>query len=82
MAIHVNGVSMRAVSPLRVLVTGDPPVVTEAVRPGTDMIVHLAALTRVLPSIGDPAVTCRVKPVYDVKSGLSAVWPEFSEGAK
>src|SRR5258707_14510184 len=33
----------------------DPPVVAEAVRPGTDVIIHLAAVTRVLPSIEDPA---------------------------
>jgi UDP-glucose 4-epimerase len=44
-------------------VTGDlcdPPVVAEAVRPGTDVIIHLAAVTRVLPSIEDPAGTFRV----------------------
>src|SRR5258708_39676152 len=33
----------------------DPSVVAEAVRPGTDVIIHLAAVTRVLPSIEDPA---------------------------
>jgi UDP-glucose 4-epimerase len=38
----------------------DPSVVAEAVRPGTDVIIHLAALTRVLPSIEDPAGTYRV----------------------
>jgi UDP-glucose 4-epimerase len=38
----------------------DPPVVAEAVRPGTDVIIHLAAVTRVLPSIEDPAGTYRV----------------------
>jgi UDP-glucose 4-epimerase len=38
----------------------DPAVVAEAVRPGTDVIIHLAAVTRVLPSIKDPAGTHRV----------------------
>lgn len=38
----------------------DPSVVAEAVRPGTDVVIHLAALTRVLPSIEDPAATYRV----------------------
>ena len=38
----------------------DPSVVAEAVRPGTDVIIHLAALTRVLPSIEDPAGTYRI----------------------
>jgi UDP-glucose 4-epimerase len=38
----------------------DPAVVAEAVRPGTDVIIHLAAVTRVLPSIEDPAGTHRV----------------------
>src|ERR1700738_3413150 len=35
----------------------DPAVVAEAVRPGTDVIIHLAAVTRVLPSIEAPAGT-------------------------
>jgi UDP-glucose 4-epimerase len=38
----------------------DPTVVAGAVRPGTDVIIHLAALTRVLRSIEDPAGTHRV----------------------
>jgi len=38
----------------------DPAVVADAVRPGTDVIIHLAAVTRVLPSIEDPAGTHRV----------------------
>jgi UDP-glucose 4-epimerase len=38
----------------------DPSVAAEAVQPGTDVIFHLAALTRVLPSIEDPAGTYRV----------------------
>ena len=38
----------------------DPPVAAEAVRPGTDAIIHLAAVTRVLQSIEDPAATYRV----------------------
>jgi UDP-glucose 4-epimerase len=38
----------------------DPSVVERAVLPGTDVIIHLAALTRVLPSIEDPAGTYRV----------------------
>jgi nucleoside-diphosphate-sugar epimerase len=194
MAIHVNGASMRAVSPPRVLVTGgsgfigrrvvhalldegadvtvadrrafpdevsrddgvgylgggrfrmvigdlcDPSVVAEAVRPGTDIIIHLAALigayascygmagcslwfsnvygpgmqekdsfvpslmraargvtgagipvVRVPPKPGEmPAVIVDISaaralgyaPAYDLKSGLSTVWPEFSEAAK
>jgi UDP-glucose 4-epimerase len=35
----------------------DPPVVERAVRPGTDVVIHLAAVTRVLDSINDPAGT-------------------------
>jgi UDP-glucose 4-epimerase len=46
----------------------DPSVVAEAVRPGTDVIIHLAALTRVLPSIEDPAATYRVN--VDVTAAL------------
>src|SRR5271170_9001 len=38
----------------------DPGTVAEAVRPGTDVIIHLAAITRVLQSIEDPAATHRV----------------------
>ena len=38
----------------------DPSVVAEAVPPGTDVIIHLAAVTRVLQSIEDPAATYRV----------------------
>lgn len=38
----------------------DPPVVAQAVRPGTDTIIHLAAVTRVLLSVEDPAATYRV----------------------
>jgi UDP-glucose 4-epimerase len=38
----------------------DPSVVAQAVRPGTDVIIHLAAVTRVLLSIEDPAETYRV----------------------
>jgi UDP-glucose 4-epimerase len=38
----------------------DPSVVADAVRPGTDVIIHLAAVTRVLRSIEDPAETYRV----------------------
>lgn len=38
----------------------DPLVAAEAVRPGTDAIFHLAALTRVLPSIEDPSGTYQV----------------------
>jgi UDP-glucose 4-epimerase len=37
----------------------DPAVVERAVRPGTDVIIHLAALTRVLDSINDPVGTYR-----------------------
>jgi UDP-glucose 4-epimerase len=44
----------------------DPAVVAEAVQPGTDVIIHLAALTRVLPSIEDPAGT------YQVNVGITA----------
>lgn len=46
----------------------DPSVAAEAVRPGTDVIIHLAALTRVLPSIEDPADTHRVN--VDVTAAL------------
>jgi len=44
----------------------DPSVVAEAVRPGTDFIIHLAAVTRGLLSIEDPAQT------YQVNVGVTA----------
>jgi UDP-glucose 4-epimerase len=44
----------------------DPSVVAEAVHPGTDVIIHLAAVTGVLPSIEDPAQT------YQVNVGATA----------
>ncbi|HTS96412.1 MAG TPA: NAD-dependent epimerase/dehydratase family protein [Streptosporangiaceae bacterium] len=37
-----------------------PDVVAEAVRPGTELIIHLAAVTRVLLSVEDPVTTHRV----------------------
>lgn len=46
----------------------DPSVAAEAAAPGTDVIIHLAALTRVLPSIEDPADTHRVN--VDVTAAL------------
>jgi UDP-glucose 4-epimerase len=46
----------------------DPSVVEQAVRPGTDAIFHLAAVTRVLASIEDPAGTHRVN--VDVTASL------------
>ena len=46
----------------------DPSVVVAAVAPGTDVIVHLAALTRVLASVEDPAATHRVN--VDVTAAL------------
>jgi UDP-glucose 4-epimerase len=46
----------------------DPSVVAEAVQPGTDVIIHLAAVTRVLLSVEDPAATHRVN--VDVTAGL------------
>jgi UDP-glucose 4-epimerase len=46
----------------------DPSVVAAAVRPGTDVIIHLAAVTRVLASIADPAATHRVN--VDVTASL------------
>jgi UDP-glucose 4-epimerase len=46
----------------------DPSVVAAAVAPGTDVIVHLAALTRVLASVEDPAATHRVN--VDVTAAL------------
>jgi UDP-glucose 4-epimerase len=45
------------------MVLGDlrePDVVAQAVRPGTGLIIHLAALTRVLESVSDPAGTHQV----------------------
>src|SRR5215472_11791711 len=38
----------------------DPEVVQRTVAPGTDLIVHLAAFTRVLDSISDPAYTHQI----------------------
>jgi UDP-glucose 4-epimerase len=46
----------------------DPSVVAAAVAPGTDVIIHLAALTRVLASVEDPAATHRVN--VDVTAAL------------
>jgi UDP-glucose 4-epimerase len=46
----------------------DPAVVTAAVRPGTDVIIHLAAVTRVLLSIEDPAGTHALN--VDATAGL------------
>jgi UDP-glucose 4-epimerase len=46
----------------------DPSVAAEAVQPGTDVIIHLAALTRVLPSVEDPAGTHRIN--VDVTAAL------------
>ncbi|HJY01315.1 MAG TPA: NAD-dependent epimerase/dehydratase family protein, partial [Streptosporangiaceae bacterium] len=38
----------------------DPDVPARAVRPGTDVIIHLAAFTYVLASVKDPAGTYRI----------------------
>ncbi len=46
----------------------DPSIVSQAVRPGIDVIIHLAALTRVLTSIEEPAATHRVN--VDVTAAL------------
>ncbi len=46
----------------------EPSVVAEAVSPGTEVIIHLAALTRVLASVEDPAATHRVN--VDVTAAL------------
>ena len=46
----------------------DPSVVAEAVQPGTDVIIHLAAMTRVLLSIEDPVGTHRLN--VDVTASL------------
>jgi UDP-glucose 4-epimerase len=46
----------------------DPSVVAAAVAPGTEVIIHLAALTRVLASVEDPAATHRVN--VDVTAAL------------
>jgi len=46
----------------------DPSVVAEAVRPGTEVIIHLAAVTRVLESVEDPVRTHRVN--VDVTASL------------
>jgi dTDP-D-glucose 4,6-dehydratase len=119
MAIHVNGVSMGAVSPPRVLVTGGsgfigrrvvPAVVDEgadygATKAAAEMLVGEYAcgygmtgcslryipVEHVPPKPGEmPAVIVDISaaralgytPAHDLKSGLSTVWPEFSEAAK
>ncbi len=46
----------------------DPAVLAEAVRPGTDLIVHLAAVTSVLRSVQDPVGTYEVN--VEVTAGL------------
>jgi UDP-glucose 4-epimerase len=53
------------------MVLGDlcePSVVAEAVRPGTDVIIHLAAVTRVLLSVEDPVTTHQIN--VDVTASL------------
>jgi hypothetical protein len=90
MAIHVNGASVRALSPPRVLVTGGSGfgagVQVYGGFTGAGIPVEHAA-----PQPGKmPAVivdTCAARalgypPAYDLKSGLSTVWPEFPEAAK
>ncbi|HEY7145733.1 MAG TPA: NAD-dependent epimerase/dehydratase family protein [Streptosporangiaceae bacterium] len=46
----------------------DPAVVARAVEPGTDVVFHLAAVTRVLLSVGDPEGTYRLN--VDATAGL------------
>jgi UDP-glucose 4-epimerase len=46
----------------------DPAVVARAIEPGTDTVFHLAAITRVLLSVGDPAGTYRLN--VDATAGL------------
>jgi hypothetical protein len=87
MAIHVNGASMRAVSPPRVLVTGGSGFIgPRMTAPG-----RRCTVTHAAPKPGEmPAVIVDISaaqalgyaPVHDLKSGLSTVWPEFSEAAK
>jgi hypothetical protein len=82
MAIHVNGASMRAGRPPRVLVTGD--IVTG------DIVAGLFAARRSAysgplilgASESVPVNGLGYAPAYDLKPGLSTVWPEFSEAAK
>ncbi len=38
----------------------DPAVIADALRPGTDVVLHLAAVTSVLRSVQDPAGTCKL----------------------
>jgi hypothetical protein len=67
MAIHMNGASMGAVSPPRCTVTHAAP------KPGEmpAVIVDISA-----------AQALGYAPAHNLKSGLSTVWPEFSEAAK
>jgi UDP-glucose 4-epimerase len=57
----------------------DPSVVSRTVRPGTDAIVHLAAVTRVLDSIEDPLGTYRTN--VDVTARLLERAREHGVGA-
>jgi hypothetical protein len=81
MAIHVNGASMRAGRPPRVLVTGD-------FLAGLFAASRSAYSGRLIRGAGQSVPVNHMvdapgyAPAYDLKSGLSTVWPEFSEAAK
>src|ERR1035438_4531740 len=47
----------------------DPDGPARAVRPGTDVIIHLAAVTSVLASVADPVSTHRLNPDATAQTG-------------
>lgn len=57
----------------------DPAIVAEAVRPGTDLIVHLAAVTSVLRSVQDPVGTYQLN--VEATAGLLELARQRGVGA-
>jgi hypothetical protein len=75
MAIHVNGASMRAVGPHRVLVTSGSGIPVERAAPEPAERAAVIVDASAAQALGHA-------PTHDLKSGLGTVWPQFSEAAK
>jgi UDP-glucose 4-epimerase len=98
MAIHVNGASMGEVSPPArraccggplILGAGESVSVNDMVDPARGFAAADSPVRHLPPKPGEmPAVSVDISaaraypPAHDLKSGLSTVWPEFSEAAK